>query len=166
MPRYMRFGGGSNTVTRLPDDPSCFGREYDPNDSICNTDCEAYSRCGRASQRTTSSTPTRSTSRPSSSVSTYRSEGTTITRPKTPNEYPPGTEYLPPERAGESSAFERGLAIAKAEGLAAGLGQFFSSLAGYSKDITAWHGNAGRWKYGDKFDGKKYPKKTPSSDET
>lgn len=165
---FMRFSKSPTAVQRQPGDPECFGVSWDSDEPVCKYDCNAYARCGREMARLDAvkrqgsappmSYPSSSTSYSTtnnSKVGVYEAGEGKIIRPRTPADMPPGTEYLPPERAGQSSALERGAAIAFSEGLAAGFGQFFSSCSNFARDITAWHPHAGRWKYGDNFKGGK-----------
>jgi len=168
---FMQFAKTNNSnslsIQSKEGDPDCFGQLWDPDDEACRDRCTVYERCGkeilRLNQvRERQARNSSSSSHSYSKVSTYdsRTQGSGIVRPKTPEGYPPGTEYLPPEEAGQNGPFKRGTAIAVAEGTAAGMKQFFSSLANFAGDTTAWHPNAGRWKYGDKY-GKKHPKEAP-----
>jgi hypothetical protein len=91
------------------------------------------------------------------SLGVYEEPGSGVTRPKIPAGYPPGTEYLPPEVAGQTGPVMRGFAIALTEGMAAAGSQFFRSLSKFAGDTTAWHPHAGKWRYGDKYG--KQPKK-------
>lgn len=165
---YIRFY--DRTINKEDDDPACFGIGWSSTDRVCKYECEAFGRCGREkarmdalrasySKRTDSSDRTQPnvpdiTFAPvseSGTVGTYTAPGSIVIRPQRPEGYPPGTEYLPPVRAGQSSWVERAAAIAFAEGTAAGMSQLFSSLADFSRDITAWHPNAGRWRYGENW---------------
>lgn len=155
---FMRFNSASLQVQRQHGDPECFGISWDSDEPACRYDCEVYSRCGRELARLDAikrhkkvGTAVAVQSSGSSRVGAYQTGESKITRPKIPSDMPPGTEYLPPELAGRNTALERGAAIAFSEGLAAGIGQFFTSCASFARDITAWHPHAGRWKYGKNF---------------
>jgi hypothetical protein len=144
---------------------------WDPDDPQCKYDCDYFGDCGKEMSRlntvrervnrgiVTPTPPTAVTRVVTAAgaipgkVGVYEAKrGGGIIRPQRPAELPPGTEYLPPETAGQHGSVQRAAAIAFTEGCAVGFSQLFGSLAEFARDITAWHPHAGKWRYGDKWD--------------
>ena len=151
--------------------PECFGESWDPNDEDYCQLCDAFDECAKEltdRKRASEHRRTNRTSSSSSHSSTTRYNGTTsehntgIVRPKTPEGYPPGTEYCDPDHDGEHGVMKRAAAIFWAEGRAAFGNQLGQSLSRFMRDPTNWHKHAGRRRYGENFGPTKKPKRKKS----
>lgn len=169
MSNYVRYNS-STSVNRSPDDPHCFGVQWESDDPDCKYNCDEYYRCGREYRRVQS---LKQRNAPAKTKQSYERKGSTamvrrdpgrdgLTRPKLPPELPPGTEYLPEGRHGP---VKRGIAMAFAEGVGAGGGTFFDSLGDFMRDIPAWHKHAGRRTYGQQWDDQRSPRRKEQSPE-
>jgi len=167
MTNYIRYSGNTS-VSRQPNDPHCFGLQWESDDPECRYNCDEFYRCGREFKRVQTlrerehSSPVKSggvSSGKTSSAVVRRDPGRDgLTRPKLPPELPPGTEYLPPGRHGP---VKRAMSIAFAEGVGAGGGTFFDSLGDFMRNIPAWHQHAGRRTYGKQWDDQREPRRQP-----
>lgn len=149
-----------------PRRPHCFAKEWEYDDLTQCRRCAFFHECGeqyRANRGYTRHTYHNRT--PSGQVhyshhgqpvhTIQQHQPTKVVDPKRIEHYPMGTEYLPPERAGKSTAMQRFVAMATTEAISAAAQQVGHGITQFFKDPANFSQAAGQWRYGDNYQGKR-----------
>lgn len=181
MANFVRLGN-TEREERPWGAPNCFGERWELDDHDYCGRCPFFNECGSvyearypqeaANQRAVSEnskhnvTPPRRyhtqpanqsyTRRVTATATTTADNRTTTTTTSVVQrrigDYPAGTEYIDPKRAGKAGPVERFTAMAVAEGTSAFAQQVGHAIQRFFKDLANFHTAAGKWKYRENYE--------------